>query len=116
MLPSTASASRPNQSKPAKPQKLMGSIPGGTPLHGLGYLKAKPTVLAKEDDEYPDWLWTLLAPESGAKSKDGMSAADVAGKLPIFFLPAVTARTDFVFQKLYQEQPATDTPRSKQNC
>jgi large subunit ribosomal protein L54 len=59
----------------------MGSIPGGTPLYGLGYLKSKPTVLAKEDDEYPDWLWTLLDPAPGTVSKDGKSAADLAGKL-----------------------------------
>lgn len=29
-------------------------------MKGLGYLKAKPTVLAKEDDEYPEWLWGIL--------------------------------------------------------
>jgi len=29
-------------------------------LKGLGYTKAKPHVLAMEDDEYPEWLWTLL--------------------------------------------------------
>lgn len=80
MLGSTASASRPGKAKPEKEQKLMGSIPGGTPLHGLGYLKAKPTVLAMEDDEYPDWLWTLLDPAPGASSKEGLSNADVAGK------------------------------------
>ncbi len=79
MLPSTSSASRPNQAKPSKEQKLVGSLPGGTLLQGLGYLKAKPTVLAQEDDEYPDWLWTLLVPESGAGMKGGKSAADVAG-------------------------------------
>lgn len=56
----------------------MSSIPGGTLLNGLGYLKATPAVYAKEDDEYPDWLWTLLVSEAGAKSKDGMSTAQVA--------------------------------------
>ena len=85
MLPSTASASRlntkPKHSKQS--QKLVGSIPGGTPLQGLGYLKAKPVVLAKEDDEYPEWLWTLLDAESGVKGTDGKSAADVAGKMAI---------------------------------
>ena len=35
-------------------------------LHGVGYLKAKPVVLAKEDDEYPEWLWGLLDGEKGA--------------------------------------------------
>ncbi|KAF7509491.1 hypothetical protein GJ744_007891 [Endocarpon pusillum] len=78
MLPSTSSASRPNQAKPSKQQQLVGSIPGGAPLQGLGYLKAKPIILAKEDDEYPDWLWTLLEPEAGAATKGEKSAADIA--------------------------------------
>ena len=26
----------------------------------MGYTKAKPRVLAKEDAEYPEWLWRLL--------------------------------------------------------
>lgn len=93
MLPSTSSASRPLKPKQPKVQKLQGSIPGGTSLHGLGYLKAKPTVLAKEDDEYPDWLWTLLVPEAGAKSGVGMSAADVAGKPPLSLLRVVLHRS-----------------------
>ncbi|KAK5189596.1 hypothetical protein LTR92_010498 [Exophiala xenobiotica] len=36
------------------------SVPGGAVLHGLGYTKAQPKITAMEDDEYPDWLWTLL--------------------------------------------------------
>jgi Mitochondrial ribosomal protein L37 len=79
MLPSTSSASRPKQPTPAKQQKMVSSVPGGTPLNGLGYLQANPTVLAKEDDEYPEWLWTLLEPESGAASKEFKSATDIAG-------------------------------------
>jgi large subunit ribosomal protein L54 len=89
MLPSTSSASRPAKSKESKTQKLVGSIPGGTPLYGLGYLKGKPTILAKEDDEYPDWLWTLLDAETGAKTSDGKSSDDVAGKQ---FSPAMRMR------------------------
>jgi Mitochondrial ribosomal protein L37 len=83
MLPSTSSASsasKPKQPTPAKQQKMVSSIPGGTPLNGLGYLQANPTVLAKEDDEYPEWLWTLLEPESGAASKGFKSATDIAGR------------------------------------
>lgn len=81
MHPSTSNALRPNQSKQTRLPKLVGSIPGGTPLQGLGYLKAKPTIVAKEDDEYPDWLWRILIPESGAKPTGGKSAADIAGEL-----------------------------------
>lgn len=43
---------------------------------GVAYLKAKPTVLAMEDDEYPDWLWGLVS--EGKKSVTGESAADIS--------------------------------------
>jgi large subunit ribosomal protein L54 len=89
MLPSTGSASRPVKTTAPKTQKLVGSVPGGAPLHGIGYLKAKPTILAKEDDEYPKWLWTLLDSNSGAKAKDGMTATDVAGTICFALLSLV---------------------------
>ncbi|KIW41943.1 uncharacterized protein PV06_05538 [Exophiala oligosperma] len=43
--------------KPARPKS---SVAGGAELKGLGYTKAQPKIMALEDDEYPDWLWTLL--------------------------------------------------------
>lgn len=42
------------------PSKVKSSVAAGQELRGVAYLKAKPQVLAKEDDEYPPWLWTLL--------------------------------------------------------
>lgn len=35
------------------------SCKGGTPIHLDIYKSAQP-LLAKNDDEYPAWLWTLL--------------------------------------------------------
>ncbi|KAI0086429.1 mitochondrial/chloroplast ribosomal protein L54/L37 [Irpex rosettiformis] len=35
----------------------------GTELVGLRWLKDQGPVVAKADDEYPDWLWTLLQPK-----------------------------------------------------
>lgn len=35
-------------------------------LQGLGYTKAKPQILAKEDEEYPEWLWSVLDEKGGA--------------------------------------------------
>lgn len=64
--PSTSTAksgSGPDSTKSTsskKPSRPKGSVPGGAELRGLGYTKAKPKVTAMEDDEYPDWLWTLL--------------------------------------------------------
>ena len=40
--------------------QIKGSIPGGEVLRGIGYLKAQSLIHAKEDDDYPSWLWTLL--------------------------------------------------------
>ncbi|KAJ5910134.1 hypothetical protein N7504_004777 [Penicillium tannophilum] len=48
------------------------SCPAGTKLNGLNYFKNKPDVLAKEDHEYPDWLWDLLGDSSkSAKAEKG---------------------------------------------
>ena len=79
-----ASTAKPQPGKePPKPTKLVGSIPGGAPLFGVAYLKAKPTVLAMEDDAYPDWLWGLV--DEGKKSTTtaagGGDAVDLSCKL-----------------------------------
>ena len=60
--------------------KLKSSIAGGQELKGLGYTKAKPVILAKEDDEYPDWLWTLLDQDPASAGGDTASI-DVACKI-----------------------------------
>ena len=39
------------------------SCPADTVLVGLNYLKGQPPVLAKPDEEYPEWLWTILEPK-----------------------------------------------------
>jgi large subunit ribosomal protein L54 len=39
---------------------IKSSVPAGTPLKGLNFEKAKQDPLAKADDEYPAWLWTIL--------------------------------------------------------
>lgn len=53
-------------------QRPPSSCPAGTKLNGLNYFKNKPDVLAKEDSEYPDWLWDLLSDSSKqAKSEKG---------------------------------------------
>ncbi|KIW64844.1 hypothetical protein PV04_07150 [Phialophora macrospora] len=58
---STAKTSGPTSTKDGKAAtKTRSSVPGGKELRGLGYTKAKPKILAMEDDEYPEWLWTLL--------------------------------------------------------
>ncbi|KIW86626.1 uncharacterized protein Z519_12751 [Cladophialophora bantiana CBS 173.52] len=58
---SIAKTTGPTSTKDSKgSSRPKSSVPGGKELRGLGYTKAKPKVLALEDDEYPEWLWGLL--------------------------------------------------------
>lgn len=78
--PHVAPASVTKANKPPKKgPRIPSRVPGGSELRGLGYTKAQPTLIAKEDDEYPPWLWTLL----DQPKADGVEApkADIAGKL-----------------------------------
>ncbi|KAI9298384.1 hypothetical protein K502DRAFT_286557, partial [Neoconidiobolus thromboides FSU 785] len=36
------------------------SVPHGTVLKGINFMKGKSDPMAKDDNEYPEWLWTLL--------------------------------------------------------
>lgn len=36
------------------------SVKAGMPLRGLEFVKGKDPPLAREDEEYPEWLWGLL--------------------------------------------------------
>lgn len=79
----TLKAAGADLSRPPTTVKLQGSLPGGTELKGLTYIKGAPALVALEDDEYPAWLWTLLTPKSSAI--DGQLAkGDLAGsQLPL---------------------------------
>ncbi|PIB00627.1 hypothetical protein CB0940_01741 [Cercospora beticola] len=46
------------QSKQAA--KVVSSVPAGTVLKGLNFMKNKQDPVALEDHEYPSWLWTAL--------------------------------------------------------
>ncbi|KAK6341129.1 hypothetical protein TWF696_008218 [Orbilia brochopaga] len=57
-------ASKPAES-PEKPsadskQKALSSVPAGTPLKGINYLKKLTDPIALPDEEYPAWLWRVL--------------------------------------------------------
>ncbi|KAI6801778.1 hypothetical protein KC332_g12205 [Hortaea werneckii] len=70
-----------NQSKAAA--KLpVSSVPAGTPLKGLTFEKNKQDPVAKEDAEYPAWLWTALArkEEAAASASGGFNEGDLFAK------------------------------------
>jgi large subunit ribosomal protein L54 len=47
----------------------------GTTLSGLNYIKGKSDPVAKEDSEYPEWLWSCL----DVQKKASDAAEDEAG-------------------------------------
>ncbi|KAK5130677.1 hypothetical protein LTR08_001838 [Meristemomyces frigidus] len=54
------------------------SVPAGTVLKGLNFIKGKPDPVALEDREYPDWLWGLLQTKGkgGAGAEGGVEGVD----------------------------------------
>ncbi|RKP23296.1 mitochondrial ribosomal protein L37-domain-containing protein, partial [Syncephalis pseudoplumigaleata] len=56
--------------------KVASSVAAGTVLKGINYMKEGSDPIAKEDADYPAWLWTLLTPrpptstmEKGSKQR-----------------------------------------------
>ena len=56
------------------------SVPAGAPLRGLGYIKGQEAPLAREDDEYPSWLWGLLSTGKEENESSGL-VGDAFGEL-----------------------------------
>ena len=70
------------------PIEIRSSVPAGTVLKGLGYIKGKDAPIAKEDHEYPDWLWGLLDSQKESR-KEGAQEGDLYGlSLPFAIMPA----------------------------
>ncbi|TFK44234.1 mitochondrial ribosomal protein L37-domain-containing protein [Crucibulum laeve] len=59
----TASGSSKKPAAPAAAATPLSSCPADTVLPGVNYLKGQGPVLAKPDEEYPEWLWTILKPK-----------------------------------------------------
>ncbi|OQO06094.1 hypothetical protein B0A48_08682 [Cryoendolithus antarcticus] len=53
------------------PPRMPSSVPAGTLLKGLNYIKGKQDPVALEDEEYPEWLWSVL---EKAQKSDGAAA------------------------------------------
>ncbi|TDZ25945.1 54S ribosomal protein L37 [Colletotrichum sidae] len=61
----------------AAPERPVSSCPAGTILNGLNYFKGKTDPVALTDEEYPDWLWTVLE----TKKEVTESADDLAAEM-----------------------------------
>ena len=72
-----------SQKKTPKQQRPPSSCIAGSRMTGLNYFKNKPDVLALDDSEYPEWLWSLL--DGGKSEKKG--GVDPNSMLLPFFPP-----------------------------
>ncbi|KAH7408365.1 mitochondrial ribosomal protein L37-domain-containing protein [Phaeosphaeria sp. MPI-PUGE-AT-0046c] len=81
-LTPAASGSWKGQATEAAKKKVVplvkSSIPAGTPLKGLNFEKNKQDPVALSDDEYPEWLWTILSRQE--KSSEGAGMGDLFSK------------------------------------
>ncbi|KAJ4505411.1 hypothetical protein HRR83_008381 [Exophiala dermatitidis] len=107
--PSTSSAKTGSSSSSKdtgkKPAKVKSSVPGGEILKGLGYTKAQPNILAKEDHEYPDWLWTLLDDNKMATGETKVDLSAMTKKQ--------RARYEKQQEKLLKDLPVTIPPHEQ---
>ena len=68
---------------------MQSSVPGGTVLKGLNFMKGKNDPVALEDEEYPPWLWGVLDDVKGGKEEEVGDTGDLFGML-CFSLFALT--------------------------
>lgn len=83
--PSSSSSPPPPKTKktPAAAKNVLSSpssVPAGTVLKGLNFLKNQQDPVALEDHEYPEWLWKALQ-RKGDVSGAGAGAGDEEGDL-----------------------------------
>ncbi|KAF2739299.1 hypothetical protein EJ04DRAFT_540924 [Polyplosphaeria fusca] len=62
----------PKKEQPKQLPVIKSSIPAGTPLKGLNFIKNQADPVAMEDHEYPSWLWEILK----SQEKKGEAAAE----------------------------------------
>ncbi|KAI8370524.1 mitochondrial ribosomal protein L37-domain-containing protein [Radiomyces spectabilis] len=56
----TAAATEAKPATSSSPARKESSVPKGTVLKGINFLKDGKDPVALDDSEYPDWLWDLL--------------------------------------------------------
>lgn len=60
---------------------MRSSVAAGTPLKGLNFLKDRQDPVALPDEEYPEWLWSIL--ERQEKKGESAAAGDLFCKITL---------------------------------
>ncbi|KAL8768549.1 MAG: hypothetical protein Q9209_005234 [Squamulea sp. 1 TL-2023] len=77
--PSNSPTHPPKPKSPSSPLPTS-SLKAGTPLKGLAFEKNKEPPVAREDGEYPEWLWGLLNTGKGEEDKGIRGGGDAFSK------------------------------------
>ena len=66
-----------------KRQRTPSSVPAGTVLKGLNFVKGKEDPVAREDGEYPEWLWGVLRRKQEEVGGLGEGEGDLFCEYPV---------------------------------
>lgn len=92
--------------------QIPSSVPAGTVLKGLNFFKNQPDPIARPDEDYPAWLWTVLSSSQNSSSSssnpDGSAAAD--GDI---FCKQTLGRPPPFFQSTFPLTLTSSQPRAK---
>lgn len=61
----------------APPTIVKSSVPAGTILKGLNFMKGQQDPVALEDAEYPQWLWSVLGEKEAEAAAGGVNEGDI---------------------------------------
>ncbi|KAL2814962.1 mitochondrial ribosomal protein L37-domain-containing protein [Aspergillus granulosus] len=101
--------SNPEPSKAAKKvERPPSSCEAGKRLLGLNYFKNKPDILAMEDEEYPEWLWTLLDNPNKEAKKGGVDPSTLNKKQRKRYEKKMAARAATLPPQIPVHHQATD--------
>ncbi|KAL4918809.1 mitochondrial ribosomal protein L37-domain-containing protein [Aspergillus aurantiobrunneus] len=103
-----------NPTEPTKAAKRPpSSCIAGTTLQGLNYFKNKPELVALEDSEYPEWLWSLLDGSKKETKKGGVDPSTLNKKQRKRYEKKMAARAATLPVQIPVHHQATDiTPAS----
>ncbi|KAL2854886.1 mitochondrial ribosomal protein L37-domain-containing protein [Aspergillus pseudoustus] len=98
-----------------KVERAPSSCEAGKKLFGLNYFKNKPDVVAMEDEEYPEWLWSLLDNPNKEAKKGGVDPSTLNKKQRKRYEKKMAARAATLPPQIPVHHQATDLTPAEYN-
>ncbi|OJJ00144.1 hypothetical protein ASPVEDRAFT_127154 [Aspergillus versicolor CBS 583.65] len=100
--------------KPAVERPPSSCLPG-TPIQGLNYFRNKADPIAMEDNEYPEWLWSLLDSSKKEAKKGGVDPNTLNKKQRKRYEKKMAARAATLPVQIPVHHQATDITPAQYN-